>query len=146
MKPRHQRWMFIAAGLLLLALASILVLRALSSNIALFITPTQLDSGQEPHDATFRLGGLVKAGSLHRDGMTVHFVVTDTAHDIGVSYTGILPDLFKEGRGAVVQGRLGPDGVFMASEVLAKHDANYMPPEAKNALDQAREAQRTLQK
>lgn len=145
MKPRHRRLALVLGGLAALGVAATLVLRALDGNIALFVTPTQIARGQTPHDATFRLGGLVKQGSLRRDGMTVHFVVTDLVREVPVRYTGILPDLFKEGKGVVAQGRVAPDGTFVATEVLAKHDANYMPPEAKNALDQARQTQRTLQ-
>jgi cytochrome c-type biogenesis protein CcmE len=143
--------MYVAGGLLVLGVAATLTLRALNSGIALFVTPTEIATGQAPHDATFRLGGLVKAGTLKRDGMTAHFVVTDTAREIPVSYQGILPDLFKEGRGVVAQGRIGADGSFVATEVLAKHDENYMPPEAKHALDEAhakgvaQQAAKTLQ-
>jgi cytochrome c-type biogenesis protein CcmE len=94
-------------------------------------------AGKSPTGQAFRIGGMVKDGSLRRDGLTVHFVITDLVKDIPVAYTGILPDLFKEGKGAVIQGRLDPSGQFIASEVLAKHDENYMPPEAKHALEQA---------
>ncbi|MGA8009035.1 MAG: cytochrome c maturation protein CcmE [Thiomonas sp.] len=144
MRARHRRLALVCAGLAAFGLATAMVLRALNSNIALFITPSQVVAGDAPHDALFRVGGLVERGSLQRDGLTVHFVVTDTAHQIPVSYTGILPDLFKEGRGVVAQGHLGQDGSFHATEVLAKHDANYMPPEAKSAIDQARAAARTM--
>ncbi len=145
MKARHRRLALIAGGLVALAIATGLTLRALNGAIALFVTPSQIVAGDAPHDATFRLGGLVQKGSLRRNGMTVRFVVTDTVKQVPVIYTGILPDLFAEGRGVVVQGRVGPHGVFDATQVLAKHDANYMPPEAKNAIDQARQASRTLQ-
>jgi cytochrome c-type biogenesis protein CcmE len=101
------------------------------------VTPSDVVAGKAPKARAFRIGGLVKEGSLKRENLTVHFVITDIAHDIPVAYTGILPDLFKEGKGAVVQGHLGSDGQFTASEVLAKHDENYMPPEAKHALDKA---------
>jgi cytochrome c-type biogenesis protein CcmE len=137
MKARYRRAAYVGGGLAVLAVAATLTLRALNSGIALFVTPTEIATGQAPHDATFRLGGLVKTGTLRRDGMTARFIVTDTAREIPVSYDGILPDLFKEGRGVVCQGRVGADGSFVATEVLAKHDENYMPPEAKNALDQA---------
>jgi len=115
-------------------------LNALNSNIALYVTPSEVAAGKAPQGQAFRIGGLVRDGSLKRDNLTVHFVVTDLVQDIPVAYTGILPDLFKEGKGAVVQGRLGADGNFTATEVLAKHDENYMPPEAKHAVDKAEAA------
>jgi len=141
MKPRHRRIAIIGGGLLVLALATLLVLNALNSNIALYVTPTDVAAGKAPQGQAFRTGGMVKDGSLRRDNLTVHFVVTDMVKDISVSYTGILPDLFKEGKGAVVQGKLGTDGHFTASEVLAKHDENYMPPQAQHALDEAKKTQ-----
>jgi cytochrome c-type biogenesis protein CcmE len=144
MKPRHRRFALIGAGLCVLGVAAAFVLKALNSSIALFITPSEIASGKAPHDTTFRLGGMVKEGSLKRVGLTAHFVVTDTAKEIPVSYSGILPDLFKEGRGVVAQGRIGADGSFDATEVLAKHDENYMPPEAQHAVEQAHKAERTL--
>lgn len=137
MKTRHKRIAIIIAGLAVLGIAATLVLRALNSNIALYITPSEVAEGKAPKGHAFRMGGLVKEGSLDRRDITARFIVTDSAKDIKVSYTGILPDLFKEGKGVVAQGKLGPDGVFVASEVLAKHDENYMPPEAKAALDKA---------
>ena len=137
MKNWKKRGAIVAAGLLAVGTAAALVLNALNSNIALYVTPTEVAAGKSPKGQAFRIGGMVKDGSLRRDNLTVHFVVTDMAKDISVQYTGILPDLFKEGKGAVVQGRLGADGNFTASEVLAKHDENYMPPEAKHSLDQA---------
>lgn len=131
--------MWIAIGLAIIAVAVALVLRAFNSNLVFFFTPTEVAQQKAPKDRTFRLGGLVTAGSVQRasDGLTVKFTVTDTAQTIPVAYTGILPDLFKEGKGVVAQGRIGPDGVFKASEVLAKHDENYMPPEAAEALKRA---------
>ena len=120
------------------------MLNALDSNIALYVTPSEVAAGKAPKDKAFRIGGMVKEGSIKRVNTTVSFVVTDTAREIPVTYTGILPDLFKEGKGAVVQGRLGPDGQFTATEVLAKHDENYMPPAAQHAVDQAQKAQQTL--
>ena len=144
MKPRHKRAALIIGGLAAIGVAATLVLNALDSNIALYVTPSEVAAGKTPPGKAFRLGGMVKEGSLRRDNLTVNFVITDTAKDIPVAYTGILPDLFKEGKGAVVQGRLGPDGKFTASEVLAKHDENYMPPEAQHAVDQAQKAQQTL--
>ncbi len=137
MKPRHKRAAIIVGALIAIGLAAVLILNALNSNIALFVTPSEVAAGKAPKDQAFRIGGMVKEGSVKRDGLTVHFVITDMAKDIPVSYTGILPDLFKEGKGAVIQGRLEANGQFVASEVLAKHDENYMPPEAKHALDEA---------
>src|SRR5512139_1317618 len=144
MKPRHKRITIIVGALAGLGVAAGLVLNALQSNVAFFYTPTQVVSGEAPKHRAFRVGGMVREGSLKRDQMTVHFVVTDTAKDVPVSYTGILPDLFKEGKGAVVQGKLGNNGEFVATEVLAKHDENYMPPEAKHAMDQAAKAGQTV--
>lgn len=140
MKPRHKRVAIIVAALAGLGVAAGLVLNALQSNVAFFFTPTQVVAGEAPKNRAFRIGGMVREGSVKRDQMTVHFVVTDTAKDVRVSYTGILPDLFKEGKGAVVQGKLSSDGEFQATEVLAKHDENYMPPEAQHAVDQAAKA------
>ncbi len=137
MKPRHKRALIIVAGLVAIGVAALLILNALNSNIALYVTPSEVSAGKAPKDQAFRIGGMVKEGSLRRDGLTVHFVITDLVKDIPVAYTGILPDLFKEGKGAVIQGRMNANGEFIASEVLAKHDENYMPPEAKHALEQA---------
>lgn len=137
MKPRQKRIALIAGGLASLAIAAGLALNALDSNIALYVTPSDVAAGKAPQGKAFRIGGLVKEGSVKRQDMTVRFVVTDTVKEIPVAYTGILPDLFRDGKGAVVQGRLGGDGTFVATEVLAKHDENYMPPEAKHAIDQA---------
>ena len=144
MKPRHKRIALIAGGLVSLGIAATLVLNAFQSNLVFFFTPTQIAAGEAPKERPFRVGGLVKSGSLQRDGITAHFVVTDTAKEIPVAYTGILPDLFREGKGVVAQGKLGADGRFVASEVLAKHDENYMPPEAKHAVDQAQNTAKTL--
>ncbi len=144
MKPRHKRAALIVGGLAAIGVAAALVLNALDSNIALYVTPSEVAAGKAPQGKAFRIGGMVKEGSIKRDNLTVNFVITDTAKDIPVAYTGILPDLFKEGKGAVVQGRLGSDGRFAATEVLAKHDENYMPPEAQHAVDQAQKAQQTL--
>jgi cytochrome c-type biogenesis protein CcmE len=144
MKPRHKRLALIVGGLASLGVAAALVLNALQSNVAFFFTPSQISAGEAPKDRTFRVGGLVRQGSVKRDQMTVSFVITDTAKDVPVSYTGILPDLFKEGKGAVAQGRLDANGRFVASEVLAKHDENYMPPEAQHAVDQAGKTAKTL--
>jgi cytochrome c-type biogenesis protein CcmE len=143
-KPRHKRTALILGGLAAVGIAAVFVLNALDSNIALYVTPSDVAAGKAPKDRAFRIGGMVRDGSLSRDNLTVHFVITDTVKDIPVAYTGILPDLFKEGKGAVIQGRLDSAGTFTATEVLAKHDENYMPPEAKAAVDQARKAQKTL--
>ena len=137
MKPRHKRAAIIIGGLAAVGISAYFVLNAFESNLVFFFTPSQIDSGEAPKTRTFRVGGLVKPGSLKRDSMTVNFVVTDTAKEVQVSYTGILPDLFKEGKGVVAQGKLDGAGHFTASEVLAKHDENYMPPEAQHAMDQA---------
>ena len=139
MKPRTRRALWIVAGLAALGAASALVLNAFQSNLVFFFTPSQVVSHEAPQGRSFRIGGLVEAGSVVRDkdALTVHFRVTDTAKTIPVTYTGILPDLFREGKGVVAQGKLGPDGTFHANEVLAKHDENYMPPEAAEALRKA---------
>ena len=139
MKNRTRRGLWIAAGLAGLGVAATLVLNAFQSNLVFFLTPTQVAANEAPRDRSFRIGGLVEAGSVVRDNdaLTVRFRVTDTAKTIPVTYTGILPDLFREGKGVVAQGRIGTDGVFKASEVLAKHDENYMPPEAAEALKKA---------
>jgi cytochrome c-type biogenesis protein CcmE len=136
-KPRYKRALVIVAALAVIGIAALLILNALNSNIALYVTPSEVAAGKAPQGQAFRIGGMVKDGSLKRDGLTVHFVITDLVKDIPVSYTGILPDLFKEGKGAVIQGRMNANGDFVASEVLAKHDENYMPPEARHALEQA---------
>ena len=141
MKLRHKKLALIGGALALLGIIAALVLNALNSNIALYISPTDVKNGKAPADKLFRIGGLVKEGSLKReaDGITLSFVVTDTDKDLAVRYTGILPDLFREGKGAVAQGKIGENGVFVASEVLAKHDENYMPPEAADAIQRAGE-------
>jgi cytochrome c-type biogenesis protein CcmE len=136
MKPRHWK-LAAAAGLLLtLGIATALVLRAFNSNLVFFYTPTQVSDGEAPQGRVFRVGGMVEAGSVTRDGVNVSFRVTDTARTMTVAYQGILPDLFKEGKGVVAQGRM-VDGRFVAQEVLAKHDENYMPPEAAAAMKAA---------
>ena len=137
MKPRQKRAAIIVGGLAAVSLSAYFVLNAFQSNLVFFFTPTQIESGEAPKDRTFRVGGMVKDGSLKRDNLTVNFIVTDTAKEVKVSYTGILPDLFKEGKGVVAQGKLDGNGLFTASEVLAKHDENYMPPEEQHAMDQA---------
>lgn len=140
MKRRHKRIGFIVASLAGLGIAAALVLSAFQSNLVFFFSPSQIAANQAPIGRTFRVGGLVEQGSVQRenDGLTVRFTVTDTAKSIPVVYKGILPDLFKEGKGCVAQGKVGTDGVFYAEEVLAKHDENYMPPEAGEAIDNAK--------
>ena len=139
MKSRHKKLALIGGALAILGIIAALVLNALNSNIALYITPTEVAAGKSPKDKLFRIGGLVKEGSISRqaDGVTISFAITDTEQSIPVHYKGILPDLFKEGKGAVAQGKLKADGTFVATEVLAKHDENYMPPEAAKAVDDA---------
>lgn len=146
MKARHKRIALIVGGLAVLGIVAALVLNAFNSNLVFFFTPTQVAAGEAPKNTTFRIGGLVEPGSMKRDadGVTVRFVVTDTAKTMPVAFKGILPDLFKEGKGVVAQGKLGADGVFTAAEVLAKHDENYMPPEAKHAVDEAQKTAKTL--
>ena len=140
MKARHQRFLIITLGVVALTVAGMFVLKAFQSNLVFFFTPTQVSQGEAPKGRAFRVGGMVKEGSLKKDGENVQFVVTDFAHDVPVTYKGMLPDLFKEGKGVVAQGKLADDNQFSASEVLAKHDENYMPPEAKHALDKAEAA------
>lgn len=139
MKTRHKRIALIVGGLAILGLVVALVLNAFQSNLVFFFSPTQVVAGEAPKGKSFRVGGLVKAGTIMReaDGVTLRFVMTDIENDMIVAYKGILPDLFREGKGAVAQGKFGNDGVFVASEVLAKHDENYMPPEAAQALGDA---------
>jgi len=140
MKPRTKRALAIVSGLAALGIASALVLNAFNSNLVFFFSPTQVLAHEAPRDRSFRIGGLVEQGSLQREptGLTIRFVVTDLAKQVPVTYTGLLPDLFKEGKGVVAQGKLGSDGVFRAEQVLAKHDENYMPPEAAAALKKAK--------
>ena len=149
MKRRHKRIALILAGVAGLAVAAGLALSAFQNNLVFFFSPSQVVAKEAPVNRTFRVGGLVQDGSVQRDndGLTVRFVVTDTAKSIPVVYKGILPDLFKEGKGCVAQGRVGNDGIFYAEQVLAKHDENYMPPEAGKAIDAAkheREAAKTV--
>lgn len=147
MKTRHKRLALVLASLVVLSLAAWLVLSAFKKNLVFFFTPTQVLSGEAPRDRSFRIGGMVEAGSLKReaDGVTVSFIVTDMAQRVNVSYRGILPDLFKEGKGVVAQGKLGATAasgpLFVAEEVLAKHDENYMPPDAAYALKKGQQAQ-----
>ncbi len=148
MKRRHKRIVFIFACLAAIGLATWLVFRSLGSNLVFFFSPTEVAAKQAPQGKSFRVGGLVETGSLKQesDGLTIHFAITDTANRIPVVYKGIRPDLFKEGRGCVAQGRVGPDGVFYADQIMAKHDENYMPPEAGQALDKAKAAKTLVEK
>jgi len=137
MKPRHKRAALVVGVLSAVGVAVALVLNAFNSNLVFFYTPAQIAAKEAPQGRTFRVGGLVQQGSVQRDGVTVRFTVTDTVQTVPVRFEGVLPDLFKEGKGVVAQGQLGADGVFAAREVLAKHDENYMPPEAADALQKA---------
>ena len=140
MKPRHKRLILVVIALALLGLGATFVLKAFRSNLVFFYTPTEVFAGQVPQGQAFRIGGMVLEDSLQRneDGVTVRFAVTDTIENVPVQYTGILPDLFQEGTGVVAQGRMDPKGIFVADQVLAKHDENYMPPEAAEALERAK--------
>jgi len=142
MTPRRKRFAIVAGIVGAVGVAAALVLNAFNSNLVFFYSPSQVAAKEAPAGRTFRLGGLVEQGSVKRDGVSVRFVVTDMARAIPVRYEGILPDLFKEGKGVVAQGQVGGDGVFVAREVLAKHDENYMPPEASAALKRAAAADR----
>jgi cytochrome c-type biogenesis protein CcmE len=150
MKTRHKRLGFIGLGVAGLGIAAALVLNAFQKNLVFFFSPSQVVAKEAPVGRNFRIGGLVEKGTLKRDndGLTVHFTVSDTVNNIPVVYKGILPDLFKEGRGCVAQGHVGNDGVFYAESVLAKHDENYMPPEAAQSIEKAKrsanEAAKTL--
>ncbi|HWA36516.1 MAG TPA: cytochrome c maturation protein CcmE [Burkholderiales bacterium] len=150
MKPRHKRMAWIGGGLAALGVVAALVLAAFQENLVFFFTPSQVAAKEAPQGRTFRIGGMVEKGSVQREGVNVRFVITDTAKTVPVAYSGPLPDLFREGKGVVAQGQLGPDGVFRAREVLAKHDENYMPPEAAEAVKRAHETAaktgKTLQK
>ena len=147
MTPRQKRLAWILIGVALVAAAVGLVLFALKNNVSLYFTPTQVYNKEAPQERNFRIGGMVEEGSVKRenDGLTVNFRITDTANSMPVVYKGILPDLFKEGKGVVAQGKLNADNVFVAEEVLAKHDENYMPPEAMHAIEEAQKAQGAAQ-
>ncbi len=147
MKRRHKRIGFVIAGLASLGIAAALALNAFQDNLVFFFSPSQVAAKEAPVGRTFRVGGLVQEGTVKRDtdGLTVRFTVTDTAQSIPVVYKGILPDLFKEGKGCVAQGKIAADGVFYADQVLAKHDENYMPPEAGQAIDNAKAAKTVVE-
>ena len=144
MKPRHRRAVLIVVGVAVVGVAAALILSAFRQNLVFFYTPSDVVANKVPANQTFRVGGLVESGSLKREGVRVTFRVTDTAQTITVAYDGILPDLFREGKGVVAEGKIDSGGLFHASEVLAKHDENYMPPDAAHALEQAEKARRTL--
>jgi len=146
MKPRHKRFTFILLGIAILSTAVGLVLYALQNNVSLYFTPTQVYNNEAPQGRNFRIGGLVVEGSLmrERDGLTLHFDVTDTLKVMRVHYKGILPDLFKEGKGVVVHGKVSTDNTFQADEVLAKHDENYNAAEVVTALEQANKARQAV--
>ena len=141
MRPRRQRMIFVGVVLTGVAVATALALTAIGENMLYFYSPSQIAAGEAPRSVDVRVGGLVVAGSIERqdNGLDVRFDVTDTAATVRVTYTGILPDLFREGQGIVALGKIGDDGVFRAREVLAKHDENYMPPEVAEALKLAAE-------
>jgi cytochrome c-type biogenesis protein CcmE len=139
-KPRHKRALAIVGGLAALGVATALVLMAFQQNLVFFFSPTQVAAKEAPVGRTFRIGGIVEPGSVKREGVEVRFVVTDTAQGLPVVYRGALPDLFREGKMVVAQGQLDDGGIFRAREVLAKHDENYMPPEAKEAVEKAHRA------
>lgn len=142
MTPRRKRLAMVVGGVAVLGIGAALILNAFNSNLVFFYSPTQIAANEAPMGRSFRIGGMVEEGSVKReaDGVSVRFIVTDTAKTVPVVYKGILPDLFKEGKGVVAQGKLEADGVFHASEVLAKHDENYMPPEAADAVEKAQKA------
>jgi cytochrome c-type biogenesis protein CcmE len=147
MRPRHKRFALVAGGVAAIGIAAALILNAFNSNLVFFYSPSQVAAHEAPAGRSFRIGGMVESGSLQRqaDGVTVKFVVTDTAKSIPVMYEGILPDLFKEGKGVVAEGKL-EGNVFRASQVLAKHDENYMPPEAASAVEKAQKAEQESQR
>jgi len=134
LKARHKRAGLVVGGVAVLGVATWLILSAFQENLVFFFSPSDVAAAKAPKERTFRIGGLVEVGSVKRTGVDVTFKVTDTAHAIPVKYTGILPDLFREGQGVVANGKLGADGVFRASQVLARHDETYMPVEVIDAL------------
>lgn len=140
MTKRQNRMALVAMLVLGISLAGYFALKAFNDNLLYFFTPTDVVEGRAPIGKSFRLGGLVENDSVARDGMKVGFILTDTANSMQVNYVGILPDLFREGQGIVATGSL-KQGIFVASEVLAKHDENYMPPEVADALEKAQQSQ-----
>lgn len=137
MTPKRRRLWLLLGSLGTLGIAAALVLTALNDNLVFFYSPTQVAEKNIGPDRRFRLGGLVEQGSVQKEGQVVRFTVTDTNKTVKVTYRGILPDLFREGQGVIAEGSLGPDGVFTAREILAKHDENYMPPEVAKALKES---------
>ena len=148
MTRRQRRLGILLAALVCAGAATALTLNAFRSNLVFFFSPSQIAAKEAPVAQVFRLGGLVERGSIQRerDGMTIRFIVTDTARGVPVVYHGLLPDLFREGQAVVARGRLGEDGIFVANEVLAKHDENYMPPEAADALRRAAQVNEQMAK
>lgn len=142
---QKKRLGLIAGGLIICGAAAALVFNAFEENLVFFFSPSQVAAHEAPEGRAFRIGGFVQEGSVQRqkDGVTVRFNVTDTAHTVPVTYKGSLPDLFKEGKGVVAQGKL-QNGVFVADQVLAKHDENYMPPEAEKAVQDAHKKARAM--
>ncbi len=142
MTARRRRLLLVVVTVIGVGFAVTFAIHALRQNMLFFVSPSQIAT-DAPHDRNFRLGGLVKKGSLTReaDGLTLHFLVTDLAKEVSVVYKGVVPDLFREGQGVVAMGRLRPDGVFAAEEILAKHDEKYTPPEVSSALKAARQPQ-----
>jgi len=142
MNKRSRRKLLVASVIFGVAIATVLALTAFEENLLYFYSPTQIHAGEAPQNRSFRVGGLVVDGSVRREegSLAVQFDLTDNAEVIPVTYTGILPDLFREGQGIVAMGKLNSDGLFVADEVLAKHDENYMPPEVADALNAAHEA------
>jgi len=145
MTPKRKRLWLLVGSLAVLGVAATLVLTALNDNIVFFYSPTQVAEKHPGPERRFRLGGLVEQGSVKKNGTEVRFTVTDLQKTVPVVYRGLLPDLFREGQGVVAEGALNADGVFVAREVLAKHDENYMPPEAGQAIDKAKHAQKAAQ-
>lgn len=141
MTPRRQRMIFVGAIVFGVAVAAALAFSAIGENMLYFFSPSQVNAGEAPQDKSLRVGGMVVDGSVRRDdgSLTVEFDLTDNAETITVQYTGILPDLFREGQGIIARGNLGEKNVFIADEVLAKHDENYMPPEVAEALEMAKQ-------
>jgi cytochrome c-type biogenesis protein CcmE len=146
MTPRQKRMITVVAILAGVGVATAFALQAFQSNLLYYYSPTQIAAGEVPDASAIRVGGLVREGSVARapGSMEVRFTLTDYGNDVVVSYSGVLPDLFREGQGIIARGNLGTDGVFVAQEVLAKHDENYMPPEVADSLKPHQEAANSL--
>ena len=142
MTPRQKRMTTVAVILAGVGIATAFALQAFQKNLLYYYSPTQIEAGEAPDTRTFRVGGLVEDGSFSREtgSLEAKFTLTDYQNTVKVSYTGVLPDLFREGQGIIAGGKLGPDGTFVAEEVLAKHDENYMPPEVADSLKPHAEA------